>query len=49
MNLSIKNGVFPSKLKHAKVIPVYKDDDETDPGNYKPISLLSNFSKYWKN
>jgi hypothetical protein len=45
MNLSIQNGVFPSKLKHAKVIPVYKDDDETDPGNYRPISLLSNFSK----
>ena len=48
MNLSIQNGVFPSKLKHAKVIPVYKDDDETDPGNYRPISLLSNFSKIFE-
>ena len=48
MNLSIQNGVFPSKLKHAKIIPVYKDDDETDPGNYRPISLLSNFSKIFE-
>ncbi len=48
MNLSVQNGVFPSKLKHAKVIPVYKDDNETDPGNYRPISKLSNFSKIFE-
>lgn len=33
MNLSVISGVYPSKLKHAKVIPVYKDDDETDLAN----------------
>ena len=36
------------KLKHAKVIPVYKSDDETDPGNYRPISLLSNFNRIFE-
>ena len=36
-------GVFPSKLKQAKVIPVYKSDDETELGNYRPVSLLSIF------
>ena len=32
------------QLKHAKIIPVYKSDDPTDPGNYRPISLLSIFN-----
>ena len=40
-NMSVQKGVFPSKLKEAKVIPVYKCDDETEPGNYRPISLIS--------
>jgi hypothetical protein len=44
INLSIQNGEFPSKLKYTKVVPIYKTDDETDPGNYIPISLLSNFN-----
>ena len=30
MNLPVTLGEYPSKLKHAKVIPVYKEDDETD-------------------
>ena len=42
--MSVQKGVFPSKLKEAKVIPVYKSDDETEPGNYRPISLLSVFN-----
>ena len=44
-NISVQKGVFPSKLKEAKVIPVYKSDDETEPGNYRPISLLSIFNR----
>ena len=42
--MSVQKGVFPSKLKEAKVIPVYKSD-ETEPGNYRPISLLSVFNR----
>ena len=41
INMSVQSGVYPSKLRHAKVIPVYKTRDETEPGNYRPISLLS--------
>ena len=41
INMSVQSGVYPSKLRHAKVIPVYKTCDETEPGNYRPISLLS--------
>ena len=43
MNQSIETGMFPSKLKHAKIIPIYKGGDELECVNYRPISLLSNF------
>ena len=48
INLSVQTGKFPSKLKHAKIIPVYKGDDETDPSNYRPISLLSVFNRIFE-
>ena len=44
----MQKSVFPSKLKEAKVIPVYKSDDETEPGNYRPISLLSVFNRIFE-
>ena len=48
MNLSVLNGVFPSRLKRAKIVPIYKDNDVFEPKNYRPISLLSNFSKIFE-
>ena len=36
INDLITSGAFPSKLNHAKVIPIYKSEDMTDPNNYKP-------------
>ena len=44
MNTSILEGTFPKKLKLAKVVPVFKSDEDTDPNNYRPISLLSTFN-----
>ncbi|XP_065671806.1 uncharacterized protein LOC136089681 [Hydra vulgaris] len=44
-NLSLKQGVFPDNLKIAKVIPVLKSGDPSDVTNYRPISILSCFSK----
>ena len=44
-NLSFKTGVFPSVLKTAKVIPIFKKDSKLDYSNYRPISLLSNIEK----
>ena len=38
-------GVFPSALKTAKVVPVFKKDSKLDYSNYCPISLLSNIEK----
>jgi len=46
-NSSISNGVFPEKLK-AKVVPLFKSGSRLNPSNYKPISLLSHFSKMFE-
>ncbi|XP_061185217.1 uncharacterized protein LOC133193275 [Saccostrea echinata] len=45
INASITNGVFPSRLKQAKVTPIFKNGDHADPGNYRPISILPTLSK----
>lgn len=44
-NLSLKNGEFPEKMKIAKVIPLFKAGDRHLCTNYRPASLLSQFSK----
>ena len=44
-NLSFSSGLFPSEMKTAKVTPVYKGDARDEFSNYRPISLLPNFSK----
>ena len=48
INLSISTGVYPNKLKMAKIIRIFKTDDDTDPSNYRPISLLSNFNRIFE-
>ena len=48
MNKSILCGMYPRQLKHAKVVPVHKTGDETDPSNYRPISLLSVFNRIFE-
>ena len=44
-NQSICSGIFPSKLKCAKIFPIFKDEDDTLPENYRPISLLSIYNR----
>ena len=41
----MKTGVFPSVLKIAKLVPVFKKDSKLDYSNYCPIYLLSNIEK----
>ncbi len=38
-------GVVPSTLKIAKIAPIFKAANASDINNYRPISLLSSFSK----
>ena len=48
INASFELGMFPNILKIAKVIPIYKSGDKQIVNNYRPISLLSPFSKIHK-
>ena len=44
-NLSLTTGIFPDQLKVAKVILIYKKDDNEIFSNYRPVSVLPCFSK----
>lgn len=44
-NLSFQCGQFPSRMKMAKIIPLYKSGDKQCFNNYRPVSLLPQFSK----
>ena len=44
-NLSSSQGVFPNACKVRKLKPIFKKGKETDPSNYRPISLLLSISK----
>jgi len=48
IQLSLSTGAFPSQLKIAKVVPIFKSGDPAAMDNYKPISLLNNFSKIYE-
>lgn len=45
INLSFSQGIFPTKLKVAKVFPKYKKGTITSVENYRPISILPTISK----
>ena len=46
INKSLSSGVMPESCKRALVTPIYKGEgDKLDPGNYRPISLLSLLGK----
>ena len=48
INESIETGIFPSTLKEANVIPVFKKGDKSNMNNYRPISLLPVLSKVYE-
>ena len=41
-------GVFPYICKIAKVLPFYKTGKRTEPNSFRPITLLSTFSKIFE-
>ena len=40
---SISQGLFLEEIKFAKILPIYKSDDEQLVNNYRPISILPCF------
>ena len=48
VNQSLSSGIFPIKLKIAKVIPIFKKDNVHLLNNYRPISLLPTISKVFE-
>ena len=47
-NLSFSKGIFPLQMKITKVIPIFKSGDKSQFNNYRPISVLSQFSKIFE-
>ena len=48
VNQSIATGIFPDRMKMAKVIPIYKKNDESLFENYRPVSVLPSISKVFE-
>ena len=47
-NKSIDKGEYPSEMKIARVIALFKKGSKFTPDNYRPISLLSSFNKVFE-
>ena len=48
INMSLIEGIFPSELKLEKVVPLFKSGESDKVTNYRPISVLSFFSKIFE-
>ena len=42
------DATFPSEFKKADVVPVFKKKDRSNVENYRPVSILPNFSKIYE-
>jgi hypothetical protein len=44
----LTTGIFPTRLKFSEIRPIFKKGDTNDTSNYRPISLLTSFSKIFE-
>ena len=44
-NKSIVKGKIPTELKKAIITDLYKTENRSEIGNYRPVSVLSSISK----
>ena len=42
------NGVFPTNSTIAKIVPIFEKGNREDPSNYRPISILTCYSKIFE-
>lgn len=47
-NFSVEIGKFPSALKVARVMPIFKSGEKSSVANYRPISVLPVVSKIFE-
>ena len=47
-NKAMSSGIFPTWLKFSQVVPIFKKGDKDKLTNYRPISLLTSFSKIFE-
>lgn len=45
INNCFSTGIFPDELKCSRIVPVFKSGDSLQSSNYRPISILHDFSK----
>jgi len=44
----LSSGIFPTRLKFSEVKPILIRGDENYTSNYRPVSLLTSFSKIFE-
>ena len=47
-NKMLSSGIFPTRLKFSEVKPIFKRGNKNDTSNYRPVSLLTLFSKIFE-
>jgi hypothetical protein len=47
-NKSLSLGIFPTRLKYSQISPIFKKGEKTEMANYRPICLLTSFSKIFE-
>jgi len=45
LHMSLAQGIFLDQLKYSIIKPIYKNGDRSQISNYRPVSLLTGFSK----
>lgn len=48
INKTLSSGIFPNRLKIARVTPIFKGGSAVLPSNYRPISVLSAINKIYE-
>ena len=47
-NVCISEGIFPQKMKNSIIKPIYKNKNQYELCNYRPISILCQISKIFE-